>query len=626
MPDPFAWLDEESEHTRAWMREQGEALALRLKGSHLRHAAEVLADEATGQDRWGVPAFTTNGAFFAHRAAGTERHEIVRLGPAHERTELLRLAPPEVRERRVTRWEVAPDGGGVAVVAQGAESEVSQLYVLDPMTGAALDGPFGRFRFGDLAWSHDSHELWYVDETTSDPPGRQVRRRRIGEPNSDRGCSPAGAPGNAYFTLASLDSGAMLVSWRPGPGLPAVCARVDVGTGETEPLRVDGVSARGVVRARSGQLFALVGGAAPRVMSWTPPGEPQEVPLPTGGHPPSALAALPDGRILVHRKGNGRSQLELFDPSTGVTVHMGLPSVGCIGGLGTDDTGFGYVRFSSPLIASRIVRVSPDQRTTTFWGGPAWTVDDIVVEDLTIPANGATIPTVLMWTTAGPKAPVLLTTYGSFGLDVDLEYHPLVFSWLRLGGAYAIASVRGGGGSGSAWHHAGRGAGKVFGADDLLAVARSLQKSGRPVIGWGTSAGAIPVVRAAALEPSAFAAVIVEDGLLDLATYDQDPAGRAWRDEYGSDAGPASPYAALLGGDAPLPPMLFTVAGQDGRVPNRHSRKAFAAAARRGDASLRVDLDVGHVDAGRSARSGWVADALTWLGMLGLATLDYAGS
>src|SRR5262249_4894765 len=51
--------------------------------------------------------------------------------------------------------------------------------------------------------------------------------------------------------------------------------------------------------------------------------------------------------------------------------------------------------------------------------------------------------------------PVFLTGYGGYGATMEAHYSPDVPLWLEQGGIYALASIRGGGEYGEAWHKAG---------------------------------------------------------------------------------------------------------------------------------------------------------------------------
>ena len=52
----------------------------------------------------------------------------------------------------------------------------------------------------------------------------------------------------------------------------------------------------------------------------------------------------------------------------------------------------------------------------------------------------------------------LLYAYGGFGYALWPYYTERIAAWVRMGGVYALASIRGGGEYGQPWHDGGRGA------------------------------------------------------------------------------------------------------------------------------------------------------------------------
>ena len=70
--------------------------------------------------------------------------------------------------------------------------------------------------------------------------------------------------------------------------------------------------------------------------------------------------------------------------------------------------------------------------------------------------------------------PTLLYAYGGFGFPQWLAYSETVAAWVRLGGVFALANIRGGGEFGQAWHDGGRLTNKQNCFDDFIAAAEWL--------------------------------------------------------------------------------------------------------------------------------------------------------
>lgn len=183
--------------------------------------------------------------------------------------------------------------------------------------------------------------------------------------------------------------------------------------------------------------------------------------------------------------------------------------------------------------------------------------------------------------------PTILYGYGASNSPTLPEYNAEAGRlWIKKGGAYVVAQVRGGGEYGPNWHNDGYGDNRDVPLQDFIAIAEDLVARGlaRPQsLGLdGTSDGGRLVAGAALLRPDLFAAVVSRDGAvyveagfeggspilandLDLLNTKE---GRQLADRYWPDR--------LLDEERGCAPMLLTSWRGDQRVPVTQSR-AFAA-------------------------------------------------
>lgn len=174
-------------------------------------------------------------------------------------------------------------------------------------------------------------------------------------------------------------------------------------------------------------------------------------------------------------------------------------------------------------------------------------------------------------------------------VDISLNpgYAPDRMAWILAGGAFALASVRGGGELGEAWHKAGTGANKQMAFDDFVAAAEWLTASGIArqggIVAQGRSNGGLLVAAAINQHPGLFAAANPDVGVYDMLRFDRFTSGRFWTGDYGDPTDPAdwarlrafSPYHNVHAGDYPA--ILVTTADHDDRVVPAHSFKYVAA-------------------------------------------------
>ncbi|NHO34095.1 prolyl oligopeptidase family serine peptidase [Acetobacter fallax] len=184
--------------------------------------------------------------------------------------------------------------------------------------------------------------------------------------------------------------------------------------------------------------------------------------------------------------------------------------------------------------------------------------------------------------------PTLLTAYGGFQASYTPAYTPETGRlWLKQGGLYAVANIRGGGEFGPAWHEAGRKTHRQRIYDDFAAVGRDLVSrriTSVPHLGIrGRSNGGLLMGVELTEHPDLWNAVVIGVPLLDMLHYETMAAGASWADEYGSVSNPperrflesTSPLQHLKAGVHYPTPFIFTSTTDD-RVGPVHARR-FAA-------------------------------------------------
>jgi prolyl oligopeptidase len=296
---------------------------------------------------------------------------------------------------------------------------------------------------------------------------------------------------------------------------------------------------------------------------------------------------------------------------------IGLPGIGT-GGLpgGHREDRIVYYAFTSYTYPTTIYRYDTKTGTSTVAIRPKIAFDPtpyVTEQIFTTSKDGTRIPVFVTHRKDMPldgSTPTILYGYGGFNISITPSFSSSVAMWLQLGGAYAVATLRGGAEYGDAWHNAGRLANKQHVFDDYFAAAQMLidkKITSTPKLAAnGASNGGLLVGAAITQRPDLFGAAIPEVGVLDMLRFQKFTVGKAWVTDYGSSEASAdqfktlyaySPYQNVKDGTA-YPPTMVMTSDHDDRVYPAHSFK-FAAAlqhAQSADAPvlLRVESKAGH--------------------------------
>jgi len=208
--------------------------------------------------------------------------------------------------------------------------------------------------------------------------------------------------------------------------------------------------------------------------------------------------------------------------------------------------------------------------------------------------------------------PTLLSTYGGFGVVNTPSFDPGIVFFVKKGGVYAFANVRGGGDKGKKWALAGRGTHKQSSFDDFIAAAEYLieEKYTSPdkLAITGASNGGLVVAVAAIQRPDLFKAVVPVVAPFDMIRFEKFTVGSLHADEYGSVSDSIgfeniygfSPLTNIKE-DVNYPSMLVITSENDDRVPPFHSYKFVARmqsrSAQKNPILLKIEKQAGHYGA-----------------------------
>lgn len=651
--DPYRWLEDPADpRTVAFHSEQdaltGPALAALPGRQELGAELHALLDTGSVSP----PTWRAGRSFATRRDPGQQHAVLLVTGP--DGAERVLVDPGQLDPTGRTTldaWTPSREGDRLAYQLSVGGDEESLLHVVDVDTGELLDGPLDRCRYSPVAWLPAGAELVYVRRL---PPGtvpageeqfhRRVLRHRVGaDPDTDVELSGPGMYDDPTFYFGarvSADGRWLVVDGSPGTA-PRTSLWIADLAGEAELVTVltqdDAVLANAWVE--DGRLLLHTTDAAPRWrLCYADPADPgrdhwREL---VAEDPESVLDGVrvlqPGGQLVLARSRHAVAELDLH---TGDGTRLGavaMPGPGSLSGLTVADrlsperggqVWFGWTDFTTPTQVHRFALENPTADGAT----PGWIPEllatapgavelpDVHTQQLTYTsADGTPIRMFVVSAGANPDRPrpTLLTGYGGFSVSREPAYTATALAWVRVGGVWALASLRGGAEEGEAWHRAGMRENKRCVFDDFHAAASSLVERGWTSPGqlaiMGGSNGGLLVGAALTQRPELYRAVVCSAPLLDMARYELFSLGRTWNDEYGTADKPEelawllgySPYHHVVPATA-YPAVLVTVFASDTRVDPVHGAK-FVAALQHASAAnpttspvlLRAERDVGH--------------------------------
>ncbi|OGA34915.1 MAG: hypothetical protein A3F75_06690 [Betaproteobacteria bacterium RIFCSPLOWO2_12_FULL_64_23] len=645
--EDYRWLEKtDSPEVKSWIGAQN-ALTRGVIDALPQRAAikkELQAMVGGGRVTRGSFAFAGGKLFALKRAPPKNQAMIVVLdGRARLESERLVLDANVLDPSGKTAidwFEPSLDGERVAVSLSKNGSEDGTLYIYETASGKPLPDVVPRVQYptggGSVAWNADGSGFYYTRYPQGDERPKedanfymQVYFHRIGTPAAqDEYVIGKDFPRIAEIKLSTSEDGKYLL------------AEVANGDGGEHAYFLRGRDANwlriadytdGFRRAefgRDGRLYALGLKNSPR-------GRIVALQLDSpGGGLPAAAVVVPESdavienvvptasRLYVNYLAGGPSELRVFGLDGKPLGKLGAAPISNISAgarLAGDAILFGSQSFVRAFAwyAYDPARRGAKPVKTRLSDAPVYAVNGgipgvRVVREFALSRDGTRVPVNIVYPKGGKRdgsQPMLLTGYGGYGVSLRPFFSRRVAFWLRHGGAFAVANLRGGGEYGQDWHLAGNLTKKQNVFDDFIASAQLLVERGytardRLAIEGGSNGGLL-VGAAMVQRPELYRAVVSHVGLYDMLRVELTPNGAFNVTEFGTVKDAAqfkalyaySPLHHVQDGAA-YPAVLLTTGEHDGRVDPWMSYKMAARlqAANPGGRPvlLRVASDAGH--------------------------------
>ncbi|HEY2901286.1 MAG TPA: prolyl oligopeptidase family serine peptidase, partial [Polyangia bacterium] len=510
--DPYRWLeDADAAEVRTWTAAENALTRATIDAIPARPVIEKRLWSLYEIGSLGTPVGRTRlggrRRYFYTRRDGKQNQPVLYVrdgagGADHPLVDVNALASDGTQS--LDWWVPSQDGALVAYGVSANGSEESVLRVREVATGRDRRDEIARTRACSLAWLPDGKGFFYTRYPTagSVPAGDERYHRAVffhqlgDDPAGDRKIFGEGRDLKDWPDVALSPDGRWLaVTVAQGWSRSEVYLidHHDRHAHANQPITVvAGVEAQfSVVEILNDRLFLQSNQDAPRGQIIRV--DPQQ---PERAHwtvvIPQSKDILQDatyvrGQFAARYLVDASSRVRLFSDEGRPLRELTLPGLGQVTGVsGERDSDEFFYAFTSFLAPTTVFHHDAGKQAgKTAGADPIWrqiaapvdaaafTVDQVWFTS----RDGTRCPMFLIHRKDAPPdqpRPAVLYGYGGFNIDVLPAWSPSIIPLLEAGGVYAVATLRGGGEYGEAWHQGGMLGKKQNVFDDFIAAAEWL--------------------------------------------------------------------------------------------------------------------------------------------------------
>jgi prolyl oligopeptidase len=634
--DPYRWFEQVSDaRVREWIGAENALAQPYLEGIPAREAIKKRMTELWNYERYDLPVHRGDRYFYS-RNDGLQNQSVLYVADGLNGQPRVLLDPNTLsKDATVALAEIvpSPDGKLLAYSLSDGGSDWRTWHFRDVATGTDLPDVLHFMKFSLVNWTADSRTVYYAryplraDGSGDDTKQREIYWHKLGtaQDTDERVFKVVDHPTRNPFVLISDDFRYLVILVNDGSQSTGIYYRTlgSDGAPSGEVVRLfdtfeanydfvgeidDTFYVRTSAEAPNYQLIAVPAMSAAR-KNW-------RVVIPQNQYS-NVETTLVGGRFFAQYLQDAHSVVRATDLDGKPLYDVKLPGLGRASGFFGDvhdgETFFTYTDYLTPTSISRLDVATG---TVSVFRAPQVGFDRsaFVTEQVFYRSKDGTRVPMFITSKRGlvknGQTPVMLYGYGGFNVAQQPEFSVPVLVWLEMGGAFALANLRGGSEYGEAWHSAGTKLHKQNVFDDFIAAAQWLidEKYTSPskLAIRGRSNGGLLVGAVLTQRPDLFGAALPAVGVLDMLRYHTPSSNaRQWSSDYGLSENEAefhalyaySPVHNIRSGTC-YPPTLVTTADRDDRVVPWHSYK-FAAQLQQAQGCpnpvlLRVETRAGH--------------------------------
>lgn len=600
IPDPYRWLEDQwSVETRKWLAEQKQYAESMLDNLPSLDQLKEILTPVYATEKVNVPSHAEGHYYYMRKPKGAERFSIF----AREKLdgeEKIVLDPKEISDDLTVTIEmrgVYAKGKYLAYnVRDGGEDEVT-IRIRNLETGKDLDDVVPRGMHWSFSFNNAGDGFYYtLDDKIN---GARVFFHKLGTDFREDNVVFESKRREHWVNAFEIEDGKKLfgtigIGWQRQEFYIKDLEK----NGDWIPIIKD-IDAQFQPRWVKKKLWVLTDFKAPfgRIMEIdleNPAPENWREVIPEKDALLNGMTLI-DGRLYLRYLRDAVPEIHLCKPDGTFIRKIESPGLGNISlpqGTGKPELlMFTYQSFTQP---QTIYLYNPETTERTIWFKETYDIDTsefVVKQEWCESEDGTPVP---MWIVhkegieLDGNNPTLLNGYGGFNVAILPSFSGYNAVWIRQGGIFVLANLRGGSEFGRAWHKGGMLRYKQNVFDDFIAVAEHLTERGytnpEQLAIKGGSNGGLLMGAAFTQRPDLFQAVVAIVPEFDLVGFPRykkiNPPALM---EYGDASKPDqfdfiirwSPYQNVRKGVA-YPAILVITGDMDSRVDPVQARKTVA--------------------------------------------------
>lgn len=447
-----------------------------------------------------------------------------------------------------------------SLITKGSDWETLRIY--DLKKGCVQSEVLTDIKFAELDWSHDSRGFYY---------------NQFFRPNNGRDYTgPTTHFNHCFHKVGTSQNSDKVIGKYSGPAYASIRHLASLKRNQEHLISIDGLYGKKIYQVGIGKTprpvlasdstyvgsdqdlhYFITKNQAPRGRLVSYQGEREETVevLPEDGQLVLADALFVKGKIVTVYQKDACQIIKIFNATGKCEKVIDFKEPGTFANPkleeklepSADGNAF-YFSFSNFLKPPSIYKYSFKslQHSLVFQPDLSWDPSEYRIDQqFYLSKDGTAVPMFIVTKKSTPissENPLLLYGYGGFNVSLTPFFNPNYFAWIKQGGVFAVANIRGGGEYGEAWHQAGMKEKKQNTFDDFIAAADWLVDNGytnsQKLAITGRSNGGLLVGACLTQRPELFRAAIPCVGVYNMVEFPNYTVGKFWEKEYGSPTQP----------------------------------------------------------------------------------------